>query len=86
MSIAEYMKEVLIENDSDTVGWGSLDILDECSSRCTHTNLNELHPLERHARILNALDRSKLFTKFFFRLDIFQNNQSRLVRGFTLTE
>jgi len=55
-------------------------LLDECASRCKHTNLMELHALDRHQRILNALDRSKLFTKFFVRITGFRGLS--LVRGF----
>lgn len=85
-TIAEHMRDTLIENGYKYVMWGDVGTLDDCASRCTHTDMNKVHPLYRHHRILNALDRSPLFEKGYVRLDIFQNNQSRLVRCFQLLE
>lgn len=73
-TIAEHMRDVLIETDSGdgkgkySVMYGDVYNLDECAMRCKHTNLMELHPLDRHQRILNALERSKLFRKFLVRI------------------
>ena len=62
-TIAEHMKDVLIKNDCDSVMWGDCHNLDECANECKHTNLMKLHPLTRHQRIFNALEKSKLFKK-----------------------
>ena len=59
-----------------------MGLLDECASRCKHTNLMELHPLDRHQRILNALERSKLFKKFFVKITGMRGRS--LVRGFEM--
>ena len=85
-TIAEHMRDVLIETNSGDgkgkyiVMWGDLHNLDECASRCKHTNLMKLHPINRHQRILNALERSKLFRKFFVRITGFRGLS--LVRAF----
>lgn len=64
-TIAEYMVEVLKENNVKGVMWGDCGLLDFCAEKCTHTNLMEQHPMDRHQRILGALQKSKLFdTKF----------------------
>lgn len=68
-TIAETMVEVLKEYKEDGVMYGDLGLLDECASRCKHTNLMDLHPLTRHQRILGALEKrldlfEKLFVKF----------------------
>ena len=73
-TIAEHMRDVLIENDCGdgkgkySVMYGDVYLLDYCAVRCKHTNLMKLHPLDRHQRILNALEKSKLFKKFFVRI------------------
>lgn len=69
-TIAEHMRDVLIENDCEGVMWGDCGLLDECADRATHTTLMKAHALDRHQRILNALDRSPLFEKFYIKLPI----------------
>ena len=63
MTIAETAKQVLIETNNNGVMWGDCFLLDDIAVRCKHTNLMTLHPLVRHQRILNALEKSPLFEK-----------------------
>lgn len=69
-SIAKHMQDVLIENGCEGVMWGDRILLDECADRATHTTLMETHPLDRHQRILNALEHSALFEKFYIKLPV----------------
>ena len=69
-TIAEHMRDVIIENECTGVMWGDCVLLDECGSRATHTTLMKAHPLDRHQRILNALEGSPLFEKFYIKLPI----------------
>jgi hypothetical protein len=78
-TIAEYMKDVLIEQGFVAVCYGDCSLLDDCAHKCTHTNLLKLHPLIRHQRIFSALEKSSLFVKRYVR-------DERLVRCFYLKE
>lgn len=83
-TIAEFMVEVLMEYNCDGVMYGDLGLLDECASRCKHTNLMDLHPLTRHQRILGTLEkRPDLFKKFFVKLP---GIGGPLIRGFDLVK
>lgn len=62
-TIADIAADYLRETGNDSVMWGDTIILDEIGVRCSHTNLMTLHPLARHQRILNALERSPRFNK-----------------------
>jgi hypothetical protein len=62
-TIAQHAKEYLVENGHNGVMWGDTWLLDAIADRCIHTNLTILHPLNRHTRILNALEKSSLFEK-----------------------
>jgi len=48
--------------------WGDCWLLDEAANLATHTNLMTLHPMVRHSRIFNALEKSKRFKKSFVRI------------------
>jgi len=63
---ADIAVEVLKETENEGVMYGDCTLLDMIAERCTHTNLMKLHPLTRHARILNALDKDKRFEKLYF--------------------
>lgn len=67
-TVAEHMRDVLTERGLSSVMWGDAVVLDDCAKRCVHTTLYDQHPLERHKRILDALERSSLFEKFNVRL------------------
>lgn len=84
-TIAENMKDVLIETDNPSVMWGDCGLLDMCAKRCKHTNLMSLHPMERHSRILTALENSSLFKKRYVQLQ-FALTGNRDVRSFTLNK
>jgi hypothetical protein len=85
-TIAEHMRDVLIELDMPGVMWGDCGLLDDCASRCVHTTLMDAHPLDRHARILGALERSPLFTKGYIMLGVRRNGGDVRCRMFTLKE
>lgn len=76
------MKDVLIEEKTNTVSYGDVGILDECADRCKHTNLMKLHPLDRHKRILDALGKSELYECWLIR--IWLGNREGLARCFKL--
>jgi hypothetical protein len=86
MTIAEHMREVLLETDNAAVMWGDVHLLDDCASRCIHTTLMEAHPMVRHKRILDALDHSSLFEKHYVRVDLWNGRgyAGRHVRYFKL--
>jgi hypothetical protein len=74
------------EANQDILMWGDLDLLDAIGSAC---EFERMHPLKRHAKILNALDanvrgKNPAFDKLYIRLDTFRNDQSRNVRAFRL--
>lgn len=67
-TVAEIAIDVLAENDTKNIWWGDCGYLDEIGIRATHTNLSSLHPLTRHTRILDALERSGRFEKYYITL------------------
>lgn len=63
-TIADTVIEVLKDNDCNGIMWGDCFLLDEVADRLRKThNLMNLHPLTRHVRILNALEKDKRFKK-----------------------
>lgn len=82
LSIAQIMAGVLNEEGINTVMYGDCVNLDKCANLASHTNLASLHPLTRHKRILDALGKSKLFSKLYVRCN--DGRRERLVRGFKL--
>ena len=52
----------------DSIMWGDCVLLDDIAQKY-RKDLLELHPLERHPRMLSAMERSGLFEKFFIRLN-----------------
>ena len=75
-TIAETMKEVLEADNVSFAAWGYPDNMDRCAELLGQKYV-DLHPLERHRRILNALEKSPLFIKRYVRMH-------RLVRCFWL--
>lgn len=87
-SIAQHMRDVLLENGMPAVAYGDAFLLDECGARA---GMSGMHPLDRHAAILNALDRSRaeMFEKYLFRGHIVDRNgvtRQRALRAFRLNE
>jgi len=68
-TIADYAVEVLIETDNPGVQYGDTRLLDDIAERATHTNLMDKHPLTRHSRILDALDRDSRFEKYYIKMN-----------------
>ena len=85
-TIAEHMRDILIENDRTFVGWGDLDDIEECADRSTHTDLNDgnIHPRDRIKRVLDALDRSPLFEKGLYSICCGKQGSEHLARCFRL--
>ena len=80
-TIADYAVEVLKETDNPGVMWGDTVLLDMIAERCTHTTLRIrkdrkcTHPLYRHKRILDALEKDSRFVKLFFHARGMRGNQ-----------
>lgn len=68
-TIADIAVEVLLETNNSGVMWGDTGLLDMIAEKCTHTNLMQLHPLDRHKRILDALDKDPRFDKKYVRIN-----------------
>lgn len=75
-SIAENMKDILIENHQKSVWYGNISIIEECAKR---SNLSNRHPMKLITDILNALDRSKLFQKSYILADFSGKNANIVV-------
>ena len=74
-TIADYAVEVLKETDNPSVMWGDCYLLDMIAEKCVHTNLRKQHPLNRHKRILDALEKDNRFEKWFIRMRGMRGNQ-----------
>ena len=74
-TIADYAVEILKETDNPAVMYGDCGLLDMIAKRCTHTNLMKAHPLNRHSRILTALEKDSRFEKMFIRMNGLRGNQ-----------
>lgn len=84
-TIADHMVDVLVERGIKVIGWGDYTFLDECASRCTHTTLMESRIEARHQRILNALERSDRFEKYYVKGPTAMSGW-RLLRQFKLVD
>ena len=69
MNVPEIAYKYLVDNGYDSIAFGDTRNLDSIAKLCTHTNLMELHPLNRHYRLLNYLEHSKLFEKKYYRFN-----------------
>ena len=74
-TIADYVVEVLQETDNPGIMYGDCTLLDMVAKRCTHTTLMDAYPLDRHGRILNALENDARFEKFHVRMRGMLGNQ-----------
>ena len=74
-TIADHVVEVLQETDNPGIMFGDCTLLDMVAVRCTHTNLMEKHPMERHRRILNALEKDDRFEKLYCQMHGMRGNQ-----------
>lgn len=83
-TIADITVEVLHETDNPSIMYGDTVLLDMIAKRCTHTNLMSKHPLVRHSRILNALDKDSRFEKYYFERRGYRGN--KYWRSFKLKE
>lgn len=75
MKIADAAIEILKEEGLDSVGYGDIFLLDDIGSLA---GMKKTHPLNRHQRILRALENDNRFEKWYFRA------RKGLARSFTL--
>ncbi len=68
----------------DTITRGDCATLDDIADRSGFLALHPMHPLDRHIRVLNALERDPRFEKFLFRCVDSGGVRERLVRAFRL--
>lgn len=69
-TIAEHMKDILIEQGIEVVWYGSLENIHECAKRAgmyEKSYKGNLHPLSINNKILSGLDRSELFEKMYIK-------------------
>jgi len=89
-TIADIVVEVLKETDNPGIMYGDVVLLDMVANRATHTTLMKrkngkcTHPLNRHNRILDALEKDERFEKFYIRMRGIRGNQ--LWRSFKLKD
>jgi len=67
-TIADITIEVLNETDNPGVMFGDVTLLDMIAVKCTHTTLMDKHPMVRHTRILNALEKDGRFEKYYVKM------------------
>ncbi|MGN0316529.1 MAG: hypothetical protein ACI4E1_01190 [Lachnospira sp.] len=79
MNIDIAMKEILISHNRVSVWFGDLSLLEECAKK---SMISTSHPQKTIQKILNALDRSPLFTKSYITADL--SGQKRKYRCYTL--
>lgn len=86
-TVAEIAIDVMRERNLSVISWGFCDELDEIGERAKHTTLfsNETHPIDRHIRVLNCLDKSNKFNKFLFLCES-STGPERWCRAFRLKE
>jgi len=73
-TVAQIAIQVLKENNCDWIMFGDVILLDEIGLRAAHTNLMKLHPLKRHSRILDYLEKSGLFNVDLVKLNGIMGN------------
>lgn len=78
-TIAETVRNVMLENGEKYIWFGATFVLDKCSEQLGYS---QLHPAIRSQRILNALERSQSFQKSYMRFEV--NGRMRRVRCFQL--
>lgn len=82
---AEHVRDILLECDLDSVSFGDLNTLSMAYERRFPNGGKHTHPLDRNQAVLNALEKSPLFTKAH--MDACDSRgHSRVVRVFTLKE
>lgn len=68
MSIAQVLKEVMIETNTPVVWYGDPDILHVVANRSgIYDRSKDHHPLSIFQRVLNAAERSHLFDKGYIK-------------------
>ena len=79
-TIAETAIEVLKKNDCDSISWNDSRLISEICSRLKDTHKLPKHPLDKRNHILNALEKSKKFTKTHYL------GNGKLSRNFQINE
>ncbi len=82
-TIAEHMRDILLEKGYESVSYGDLDEIHECAERSGMydrvKNKRGSHPLNIINKVLNGLEKSELFEKGYK-----TGNGGRDIRWFTL--
>lgn len=81
INVASYVKQKLIGINRNTIWYGDIQIIEECAEEC---GIKTSHPLKTITTVLNALDRSPLFSKSYIFSDI--NGVKRKYRCFSIKE
>ena len=79
--VAICMKDKLIKLNRKNVWYGDVQIIEECAAEC---GIKKPHPRQTIAAVLNALDKSSLFSKTYLFADI--NGSRKKYRCFSITE
>ena len=79
--VAAYMKNRLTELNRNSVWYGDIQIIEECATEC---GIKKSHPSKTISAVLNALDKSPLFSKSYIFADI--NGSRRRYRCFRVAE
>ena len=79
--IARHMKRKLIHDKRNSVWYGDIQIIEECATEC---GIIRDHPRKTIKAVLNALDKSPLFTKSYIFADICGSR--RKYRCFSIAE
>ena len=84
-TIAEHMRDILIEREYNSVSTGDLVDIEECAKRSGMYARSKYstgnHPLNISKKVLNALDRSSLFERRYMK-----GHDNRDIRCFYLRE
>ena len=79
--VARCVKRKLIQNKRHSIWYGDIQIIEECAAEC---GIIQEHPCKTINVVLNALDKSPLFTKSYIFTDI--NGSRRKYRCFKIVE
>ena len=65
--VAYHMKRKMEQNERTTIWYGDIQLIEECAKEC---GILRSHPQKTINTVLNALDKSPLFTKSYIFADI----------------
>jgi len=80
-TIAQNMFEIMKQNNITLIWYGDIDIIEKCAKQ---SGVLKKHPQNTINTILNALDKSSLFTKSYITSDF--NGYIRKYRAFSIKD